>query len=88
MRAARSTACARRDGPAVTALTLEVRHDDADGVYADPSILGLAVPQSPAQVLHFVDDHRRRGRALRTIVRQAPGDLAQLLQPHAEVEPV
>src|SRR3954452_6838359 len=60
----------------------------ADAFDADLRILGLAVPQPPAQALDLLDDHRLCGRALRTIARQASGNLRQVLQPHGDVEPV
>src|SRR5215210_8108468 len=47
-----------------------------------------AVPQPPAQALDLLDDHRLRGRALRTIGRQASDNLRQVLQPHGDMEPV
>ena len=40
----------------------------ADAIDADLRILGLAVPQPPAQALDLLDDHRLCGRALRTLV--------------------
>ena len=69
-------------------LALEVMHDRADSVDADPGILGLAVPQPPAQALDFLDDHRLRRRTLRVVGRQVAGDPRQVLQPHGEVKPV
>src|SRR5215212_1923435 len=77
-----------RDGSAAAGLATEVVHHRADAIDADLRILGLAVPQPPAQALDLLDDHRLRGRALRTIGRQASGNLRQVLQPHGDVEPV
>src|SRR3954466_15739580 len=58
-----------RDGSAAAGLATEVVHHRADAIDADLRILGLAVPQPPAQALDLLDDHRLRGRALRTIGR-------------------
>src|SRR4051794_23471885 len=56
-----------RDGPAAAGLVPEVMHDRADPVDADPGVLGLTVPQPPAQALGLLDDHRLRRRALRVV---------------------
>src|SRR3954453_3720362 len=56
-----------RDGPVAAALVPEVVQDRADAIDADLRILSSAVPQPPAQALDLLDDHRLRGRALRTI---------------------
>src|SRR3954453_6244554 len=53
-------------------------HHRADTIDADLRILGLAVPQPPAQALDLLDDRRLRGRALRTLGRQASGNLRQV----------
>src|SRR5215217_9109958 len=58
------------DGSAAAGLATEVVQDRADAIEADLCILGLAVPQPPAQALDLRDDHRLRGRALRTIGQQ------------------
>src|SRR3954470_21573618 len=63
-------------------------HDGADTTNADPGICGLAVPKPPTQALDLLDDHRFRSGALRTMRRQAAGDLRQMLQPHGNVEPI
>src|SRR5689334_1089632 len=55
------------DGAPTIRLALEVVHDRADPVDADPGILGLAVPQPPAQGLSFLDDHRLRRRTFRVV---------------------
>ena len=60
----------------------------AESVDAHPGILGLAVPQPPAQALDFVDDHRLRRRTFWVVGRQVAGDPRQVLQPHGEVKPV
>src|SRR4051794_17822637 len=64
-----------RDGSAAAGLATEVVHYRADAIDADLRILGLAIPQPPAQALDLLDDHRLRGGALRTIGRQASGNL-------------
>src|SRR5215212_3234012 len=56
-----------RDGSAAAGLATEVVHHRADAIDADLRILSLAIPQPPAQALDLLDDHRLRGRALRTI---------------------
>src|SRR4051812_7044348 len=56
-----------RDGSAAAGLATEVVHHCADAIDADLRILSSAVPQPPAQALDLLDDHRLRGRALRTI---------------------
>src|SRR3954465_11985959 len=56
-----------RDGSAAAGLATEVMHHRADAIDADLRILGLAIPPPPAQALDLLDDHRLRGRALRTI---------------------
>src|SRR3954447_18764730 len=56
-----------RDESAAAGLATEVVHHRADAIDADLRILSLAVPQPPAQALDLLDDHRLRGRALRTI---------------------
>src|SRR3954451_23453748 len=66
----------------------EVVHHRADAIDADLRILDLAVPQPPAQALDLLDDHRLRDRALRTLGRQASGNLRQVLQPHGDMKPV
>src|SRR4051794_22196589 len=63
-------------------------HDGADTINADPGICGLAVPKPPTQALDLLDDHRFRSGALRTMRRQAAGDLRQMLQPHGNVKPI
>src|SRR3954452_20201571 len=77
-----------RDGSAAARLATEVMHHCADAIDADLRILDLAIPGPPAQALNLLDDHRLRGRALRTIGQQASGNLRQVLQPHGDVEPV
>src|SRR3954469_18216668 len=77
-----------RDGSAAAGLATEVVLHRADAIDADLCILGLAVPQPPAQALDLLDDHRLCGRALRTFGRQASSNLRQVLQPHGDVEPV
>ena len=69
-------------------LAPEVMHDGADAVEADPGILGLAVPQPPAQALDLRDDQRLRRGALRTVGRQTSSNLRQVPQPHGAVEPL
>jgi hypothetical protein len=74
-----------------TSLTLfapKMMHHRADALDADVSVLGFAVPQPPVQTVNLRDDHRFRRRSFRIIRRQAAGDLRQVLQPHADVEPV
>src|SRR3954470_2181351 len=78
----------RCDGAPAVRLAPEVMRDGADAIEADPGVPGLAVPQSPAQALDLLGDHRLRRGALRIVGRQAAGDLCQVLQPHGEVEPV
>src|SRR4051812_9400595 len=77
-----------RDGSAAAGLATEVMHHRADAIDADLRILGFAIPQPPAQALDLLDDHRRRGRALRTIGQQASGNLRQVLQSHGDMKPV
>src|ERR687896_735485 len=77
-----------RDGSAAAGLATEVVHHRADAINADLRILGLAVPQPPAQALDLLDDHRLRGGALRTIGQQASGNLPQVLQPPGDMKPV
>src|SRR5215213_7718682 len=77
-----------RGGSAAAGLATEVVHHCADAIDADLRILGLAVPQPPAQALNLLDDHRLCGRALRTIGQQASGNLRQVLQPHGDMKPV
>jgi hypothetical protein len=59
-----------------------------DAIDADLRVLGLAVPDAPAQAL----DLRRRSSPspprAPVLGRQHAGDLRQVLQPHGEVEPV
>src|SRR3982750_1578699 len=64
-----------RDGSAAAGLATEVVHHRADAIDADLRILGLAIPQPPAQALDLLDDHRLRGGALRTIGPKASGNL-------------
>src|SRR3954447_3708875 len=54
-------------GSAPAVLATKVVHHCADAIDADLRILSSAVPQPPAQALDLLDDHRLRGRALRTI---------------------
>src|SRR3954453_18151126 len=63
-------------------------HDGADTINADPGICGLAVPKPRTQALDLLDDHRFRSGALRTMRRQAAGDLRQMVQPHGNVKPI
>src|SRR3954463_2263954 len=77
-----------RDGSAAAGLATEVMHHRADAIDADLRILGLAIPGPPAQALNLLDDHRLRGRALRTIGQQASGNLRQVPQPHGDMKPV
>src|SRR3954469_21784897 len=56
-----------RDGSAAAGLVPEVVHHCADAIDADLRIFSSAVPQPPAPALDLLDDHRLRGRALRTI---------------------
>ncbi len=63
-------------------------HDLADALDADLGILGLAVPQTPAQPVGFRDDHRLRLLPRRRIGRQGAGGLLQVLQPHCDMEPI
>ena len=77
-----------RGGSAAAGLATEVVHYRTDAIDAELRILGLAVPQPPAQALDLLDDHRLRGSALRTIGRQASGNLRQVLQPHGDMKPV
>ena len=77
-----------RDGSAAARLATEVVHRRADTIDADLRILGLAIPGPPAQALDLLDDHRLCGRALRTIGRQASGNLRQVPQPHGDMKPV
>src|SRR3954447_8082865 len=72
----------RRDGPSPVRLALELGHDRADAIDADLRVLGLAVPDAPAQSLDLRDDHRLRRPSRRVLVRQHAGDLLQVLQPH------
>src|SRR6185312_10317101 len=67
-----------RGGSAAAGLATEVVHYRTDAIDAELRILGLAVPQPPAQALDLLDDHRLRGSALRTIGRQASGNLRQV----------
>src|SRR4051794_17102056 len=77
-----------RDGSAAARLATEVMHHCADAIDADLRILDLAIPGPPAQALNLLDDHRLRGRALRTIRQQASGNLRQVLQPNGDMKPV
>ena len=50
--------------------------------------LALPFQVRHAQALNLLDDHRLRGRALRTIGKsQAAGNLRQVLQPHGDMKP-
>ena len=59
-----------------------------NAIDADLRVLGLAVPDAPAQSLDLRDDHRLRRPSRQVLVRQHAGDLLQVLQPHGDVEPV
>src|SRR3954463_1723910 len=75
----------RRDGPLPVRLALELGHGRVDAIDADLRVLGLAVPDAPAQALDLRDDHRLRRPSRWVLVRQHAGDLLQMLQPHGEV---
>lgn len=51
-------------------------------------ILGFAIPQPPVQPLRLFDDHRLRRHPRWIIGRQTVGCLLEVLEPHADVEPV
>jgi hypothetical protein len=59
-----------------------------NAIDADLRVLGLAVPDAPAQSLDLRDDHRLRRLSRRVLVRQHAGDLLQMLQPHGDMKPV
>jgi hypothetical protein len=65
-----------------------VVHDRVEAIDADLRVLGLAVPQPPAQALDLRDDHRLRSRPLGAVARQTSGNLRQVLQPHRNMEPI
>src|SRR4051794_22647262 len=62
------------DGAPAIRLAPGVIHDGADAIEADPGVPGLAVPQSPAQALDLLGNHRLRCGALGIVGRQAAGD--------------
>jgi hypothetical protein len=63
-------------------------HHRTNAIDADLRVLGFAIPQPPVQPLHLLDDHRLRRHPCRIIGRQAAGCLLEVLEPHADVEPV
>src|SRR6187551_646451 len=69
-------------------LALEKMHDLADPVDAAPGILGLAVPDAPAQPLDLRDDHGLRLQSARLVGRQSDGRLLRVLEPHGDMKPV
>src|SRR5690242_19021663 len=72
----------------MVALALEDMHDLPDAVDAAPGILGLAVPNPPAQPLDLRDDHGLRLHPIRLVGRQSDGRLLRVLEPHGDMEPV
>src|SRR6186997_1228539 len=69
-------------------LALEDMHDLADPVDAAPGILGLAVPNPPAQPLDLRDDHGLRLHPTGFVGRQSDRRLLRVLEPHGDMEPV
>jgi len=61
------------------------RHDGADALEGDLSILGLAVPDPPVQAIDFRDDRGPGVLPLRGVGRQGAGCLFSMLQPHGDV---
>ena len=72
----------------MAALALEEMHDLPDPVDAAPGILGLAVPDAPAQPLDLRDDHGLRLHPARLVGRQSDCRLLRVLEPHGDMKPV
>src|SRR5215203_6987713 len=77
----------RRNASALTLFALKMRHHHADAIDADLRILGFTVPQPPVQTVNLRDDYRPRRRSFRIIRRKSAGDLFEVLQTHADMEP-
>src|SRR5436853_7584703 len=75
-------------GRAMAAFALEDMHDVADPIEAAPGILGLAVPDAPAQALDLGDDHGFRLHSVGLVGRQSARRLLRVLEPHGDVEPL
>ena len=73
---------------AMAVLALEDMHDLADPVDAAPGILGLAVPDAPAQPLDLRDDHGLRRPPTRLAGRQSDCRLLRVLESHGDMKPV
>ena len=73
---------------AMAAFALEDMHDVADPIEAAPGILGLAVPDAPAQALDLGDDHGFRLHSVGLVGRQSARRLLRVLEPHGDVESV
>src|SRR3954466_530343 len=58
---------------------LEGGQECVNAIDADLRVLGLAVPDAPAQSLDLCADHRLRRPSRRVLVRQHAGDLLQVL---------
>src|SRR5271168_4293349 len=67
---------------------LKMMHHRTNAIDADLRVLGFAIPQPPVQPLHLLDDHSLRRHPRRIIYRQAAGCLLEVLESHADMEPV
>src|SRR2546423_7179277 len=67
---------------------LEDTYDLADPVDAAPGILGLAVPDPPAQALDLLDDHGLRLHPAGPVGRQSACCVRCVLKPHGDVKPI
>src|SRR5271166_6818507 len=63
-------------------------HDLADPIDAAPGILGLAVPNAPAQTFDLLDDHGLCLHPTGIVDRQTTCYLCRVLNPHRDVEPI
>src|SRR5689334_18160864 len=70
---------------ACDALAFEDVHDLTDPVDAAPGILGLAVPNAPAQALNFLDDYCLGLCPTRPVGRQSERRL-RVLEPHGDMK--
>src|SRR3712207_2223528 len=74
--------------PATAVLALEDGHHLADPLDREPGVLGLAVPDPPAQALDLLDDHRLRLQPTWFVGRQHLRRPLRVLEPYGDVEPV